>query len=158
MMEDWRPVRGVVVIGHQVASRRSDHYPRGTIEMQIPFFKERGLDLSPYYHGTLNISISPLNFRMVEPEHTFRHVRWTTAHPPEDFSFSHCRVNFKDIRYEGWVYYPHPETKERHFQDPSIIEVIAPEIPEINYGDRVEIEIKSNSILLFHSLGFELGE
>ena len=40
--------------GHEVASKKSVHYPQGTIEMQ--FFKERGLDLSGFHRGTLNIS------------------------------------------------------------------------------------------------------
>ena len=42
--------------GHEVASKKSVHYPQRTIEMQAPFFKERGLDLSGFHRGTLNIS------------------------------------------------------------------------------------------------------
>ena len=38
--------------GHEVASKKSVHYPQGTIEMQAPFF-ERGLDLSGFHRGTL---------------------------------------------------------------------------------------------------------
>jgi hypothetical protein len=35
------------------------------------------------------------------------------------------------------VYYPHPETKLRNFQDPSLLEVIARPIEGIQYGDKL---------------------
>ena len=44
-------VTGVLMRGHEVASKKSVHYPQGTIEMQAPFFKERGLDLSGFIVG-----------------------------------------------------------------------------------------------------------
>ena len=50
---------------------------------------------------------------------------WTDLHPPEHFSFSQCRVTFAAVDYHGWIYYPHPETKRRNFQDASLLEVIA---------------------------------
>ena len=53
---------------------------------------------------------------------------------------------YKDVEYEGWVYYPHPETKLRHFQDPSLLEVIAYPIPEIKYGDEVQILVDAQEI------------
>ncbi|MBN1429963.1 MAG: hypothetical protein JXB07_16460 [Anaerolineae bacterium] len=139
-------ISGVIVCGHQVASRPSEHYPRGTIEMQIPFFHQLGFDLSSFYRATLNISISPRAFAMKHPQYTFRSVKWTSQHPPEHFSFSACRVLFDKIWYEGWVYYPHPETKKRHFQNPSLIEVIAPFIPGVEYGTRIEIELNTAEI------------
>ena len=89
---------------------------------------------------------------MIKPEFTFHYVEWTDLHPPEHFSFSRCKVIFKGVEYDGWVYYPHPETKLRHFQNPSLLEVIAMPIPGIQYGDEVdvlvndqEISIKKNS-------------
>jgi CTP-dependent riboflavin kinase len=150
MGERWVIVRGIVARGHRVASGESDdrRYPRGTIEMQKPFFKALGLDLTPFYEGTLNVSISPHTFAMVRPRYTYRHVEWTSLHPPEDFSFSPCRVLFDDAVYEGWIYYPHPETKKVHFQDPSIVEIIAPYIPNIGYGDEVQIMIDANEVSL----------
>lgn len=139
-------VPGVVVRGHQVASRPSEHYPRGAIEMQLPFFKARGLDLTPYHGATLNVSISPKVFKLARPEFTFRQVNWTEHHPPEDFSFARCQVKYRAVVYDGWIYYPHPETKQRHFQQPSLIEVIAPRIPDIAYGDEVELEVNAAEV------------
>ncbi len=144
----WITVSGVIVRGHRVAARRSAYYPKGTIKLQKPFFKQRGLDLSAYKNGTLNISISPHVFTMRSPEYTFPKVEWTSAHPPETFSFSRCSVSFAGIRYEGWVYYPHPETKERNFQDPSVVEVITARVPGITYGDAVELYLNADEITI----------
>jgi phage pi2 protein 07 len=55
-------------------------------------------------------------------------------------------VIYKDVEYEGWVYYPHPETKLRNFQAPSLLEVIAYPIPEIKYGDEVQVLVNAEEI------------
>lgn len=148
MSENWVTTEGIVIRGHQVASKSSEHYPRGTIEMQIPFFKALHLDLSSFYWATLNISISPHTFTMKAPKYTFRQVHWTSSHPPEDFSFSACRISYQGVTYDGWLYYPHPETKERHYQDRSVIELITERIPGIAYGAKVEVELNPNEILV----------
>jgi hypothetical protein len=139
-------VRGIIVEGHRVASQKSKDYPYGTIEKQKPVFKELGLDLERFYSGTLNISIAPFTFAMVNPEYTFRQVAWTDLHPPEDFSFSRCTVRFRGGEYKGFVYYPHPETKTRHFQNASILEVLAAHIPGLKYGDQIEIELRADEV------------
>lgn len=139
-------VRGVIVAGYRVASGPSKDYPYGTLEKQIPLFKERGLNLERFYRGTLNVSIAPSAFEMVKPEFTFRQVAWTDLHPPEDFSFSRCAVRFKGGSYAGYVYYPHPETKKRHFESASIIEIISVYIPELKYGEQVELELNAKEI------------
>ncbi|MDJ1173333.1 hypothetical protein [Roseofilum capinflatum] len=138
----WQKVDGIIQPGHQIASGSAleSPYPRGSIEMQTPFFKALGLDITPFFQGTLNVSIEPKTFEIVEPEFTFQQVKWIENNPPEDFSFSRCRVLFEGAKYDGLIYYPHPETKIRHFHNPSIIEILAPLIPEIRYGSRVEIE------------------
>ena len=140
---DWQRVVGFLERGHGVASgvAARSPYPRGTIEMQVPIFKALGLDLSDCHRGTLNISISPRTFELLRPDLTFRQVTWTDRHPPEDFSFSRCRVLFQASTYDSWIYYPHPETKKRNFQAPSTLEIIAPKIAGIGYGDRIEVEI-----------------
>lgn len=147
-MQDWITVIGIVVEGHRVAARPSEVYPYSTIGKQKPYFKERGLDLDRYFTGTLNVSISPLRFEMIKPEFTFLNVAWTDLHPPEHFSFSRCIVLFQGREFEGIVYYPHPETKIRHHQNPSVIEVITEFIPDISYGDRIKLLLKTNQILI----------
>jgi hypothetical protein len=83
---------------------------------------------------------------MLKPEYTFHDVEWTDLHPPEHFSFSRCRVLFGSVEYDGWVYYPHPETKIRNFQTPSLLEVIAIPISNIHYGDKVHVLVNSDEI------------
>jgi hypothetical protein len=146
MDTSWQRLKGILVQGHQVASRPSAAYPYSSLEKQKPHFMARGLDLSSYFNGTLNISIAPLEFEMNQPEFTFPLVEWTDLHPPETFSFSRCRVWFEGKSYEGWVYYPHPETKKTHFQNPSLVEVITYEIANLKYGDALEVEINRREI------------
>ena len=150
MKTEWIKVKGIIKPGHQVASGKSPNnpYPRGTIEMQTPHFKALGLDLSPYYQGTLNISISPYIFKVNQPEYTFPNLKWIPEYPPETFSFSKCRLFFKERVYHSLVYYPHPETKIDHFQDKSIMEILSPFIPEINYGDSIELALNPKEILV----------
>lgn len=140
---NWKAIAGIVQRGHQVASGQAPDspYPQGSIEIQTPYFQALGLDISSCFKGTLNLSIQPYRFVMRQPAYTFRQVHWTTAHPPENFSFSPCQVVFQAVTYDGFVYYPHPETKARHFQDPSTLEVLASLIPQLQVGDLVELKI-----------------
>ncbi len=147
-MENWTLVNGILAQGYRVASGPSKDYPYGALDRQRPFFTKGGLDLSSYFNGSLNIDIRPFRFAMLKPEFTFYHVEWTDLHPPEHFSFSHCRVFFRDVEYDGWVYYPHPETKLRHFQNPSLLEVIAMPIPGIQYGDELQVLLNPQEILV----------
>ncbi len=142
----FKRLPGILMRGHQVASRPSKDYPYSSLEKQKPYFKALGLDLSEFFNGTLNISIAPLTFEMVSPEFTFPLVEWTDLHPPETFSFSRCKVIFEGKEYPGWVYYPHPETKKNHFQNSALVEVIAVEIPKLQYGDSLTVELNLNEI------------
>ena len=145
-MLTWIFVPGVLAQGYHVASGPSADYPYGALDRQRPIFLSRGLDLRGYFNGTLNIDIRPRRFAMVKPQFTFRSVEWTDLHPPEDFSFSRCRVVFRDLEYDGWVYYPHPQTKLRNFQNPSLLEVIAQTIPGIRYGDALGVWVNEEEI------------
>jgi hypothetical protein len=146
MQTNWISLPGKVVRGYHVASGPSKDYPYGTIEKQRPIFKSLGLDLDGYFSGTLNIDIRPQKFEIVKPQYTFEQVTWTDLHPPETFSFSRCRVIYRGQSYDGWVYTPHPETKRQHFQNPSLLEVIALPIPEIQYGDDVVVIVNGEEI------------
>jgi hypothetical protein len=150
-MTDWLHLHGILVKGYRVASGPSADYPYGSLERQRPIFKSRGLSLDGYFNGTLNIDIRPYAFTLKNPEYTFRQVAWTDLHPPEDFSFSRCKVVYAGADYDGWVYYPHPETKERNFQNPSLLEVIAAPIPRIKYGDELQVVLNSAEIAVYRT-------
>ncbi|MGD1920789.1 MAG: hypothetical protein ACFCAD_19045 [Pleurocapsa sp.] len=150
MQQESITIAGIVQPGHQVASgiAKNSPYALGTIEMQLPHFQKLGLDLSNYFLGTLNISITPHKFEVYNPKYTFPLVKWHPDYPAETFSFSPCQVVFNRIKYQGLIYYPHPETKIGHFQADSIIEVIVHPIPKIKYGDAVELKINSSEIAI----------
>ena len=150
MESDLLTLPGIVRSGHQVASGRAENspYERGTLEMQLPFFRDLGLDLSSFFLGTINISIAPHTFKLVRPKYTFAEVKWHPNYAAETFSFSPCQVVQENITYAGLIYYPHPETKIGHFQDDSIIEAIAPPIPSLNYGDRLILKVDPQEIEL----------
>ena len=145
-MPKWTLLPGLLARGYRVASAPSADYPYGALDRQCPLFAARGLDLGACFNGTLNVDISPRRFKMVRPQFTFRQVEWTDLHPPEDFSFSRCRVVFREVEYDGWVYYPHPETKLRNFQNPSLLEVIALPIADIKYGDALAVWVNTDEI------------
>ena len=150
MTEKLISLTGIVKPGHRVASGQAENspYERGTLEMQLPYFRDLGLDLSNYYLGTLNISIAPYTFEMRSPQYTFPQVKWHPDYPAETFSFSPCCLTIDRAEYEGLVYYPHPETKIGHFQDSSIVEVIAPKIDNLSYGDRLILKLHPTEIKL----------
>lgn len=147
----WIFTSAVVVKGHRVASglATDSPYPAGTIAMQMPVFQALGLDLSEMLPATLNLSLQPHRFTLVQPAVTFRQVAWTDRHPPEDFSFTPCALRAAEELYLGWVYYPHPATKARHFQDSTVIEVLAPLIPGLGYGSPVELGYDPASLSIY---------
>ncbi len=133
-----------VVPGHRVASgqNRDPRFPEGTLRMQMPVFRQMGLDLAGVFPGTLNVSVAPLRYRVVKPRLTFRQVRWHPAMPPEDFSFFDLRVHIAGrAPLEGLIYYPHPETKPEHFQSPDVLELLLPPVAELRYGDTIGLQV-----------------
>ena len=106
-MSKSREILATVVEGHGVASGKSNdpRFPGGTLQMQIPFFLEFGLDLSHYHTGTLNLSIAPHRFEIISPTHTFRLVKWHPTEPAEDFSFVACRG--EPTRLQGKMWWLH---------------------------------------------------
>lgn len=149
--QGWTYIQGQLQAGYGVASGRAlqSPYPKGTIVLQTPHFQKLGLDLTPYYPGTLNISIAPKQFRLIQPQWTFPLVHWYPESCPETFSFAPCQIIDAMHRVNGLVYYPHPETKPDHFQDPSTIEILAPYIPKMKYQSKIALGVRSHQIEIF---------
>lgn len=155
----WVPCR--LVAGHGVASGRSatSTYPAGTIALQAPFFAAAGLDLTPFFAGTLNLRVGRGQWRLSRPDHRIEALAWTDRHPPETFSFWHCRLRLgpgEAPRAEGGaalpgpgdeeglaalIYHPHPETKQAHHQPPDALEVLAPWIAGLSSGQALELGV-----------------
>jgi len=141
--------QGIVVSGHQVASgkARRSPYPDGTIKMQTPHFLALGVDLRNFYAGTLNVSIAPYLFTL-NPPITLPQVKWSAKHDAETFSFVPVEIAWQQQRFDGLIYYPHPETKINHFQNPSVLEVLAPPLPDMTYGCAVSITASAEELIL----------
>ena len=147
MATSWITIPGVVTMGYGVASGSgSPRFPGGTIRAQLPYFRARGVDISPYYPGTLNIDIAPRRFAMVRPSHALTDVSWRSGVPAETFSFSPCRLILPAGPVDGLVYHPHPETKPEHHQPPTVLEILAPFIEGVGPGTAVELQLDSSEV------------
>ena len=148
-MKNWIQIKGLVKKGYGVASGKAKdpRFPKGTISMQKPFFRERGIDLDAYFPGTINLSIAPHNYEIKKAKYTVRNIKWASGEPAEDFSFFDCRILLNTGKLiDGFIYYPHPETKPEHFQSPDTLEIITSFISNLQYGDELIIEVDSEQI------------
>ena len=146
-----RWVRCRLVAGHGVASGRAatSPYPAGTIHLQAPYFAARGIDLSPFFAGTLNLEAARGHWRLRDPDARVEALEWTDRHPPETFSFWHCRLRVPaeaaaavgSAGLAALIYYPHPETKRAHHQAPSCLELLAPWIAGLHPGVELELGV-----------------
>lgn len=143
-MTQWQTIAVRMVQGHRVASglNQNPRFPGGTLRMQSPFFLARGLDLSSFHLGTLNVSIAPLVYRVLKARHTFTNVKWHPTEPAEDFSFFDVRAACPDQDFvDGLIYFPHPETKPEHFQQPDVLELLLPFVKGLDYGMELSLEV-----------------
>jgi hypothetical protein len=143
-------IPATIVQGHRVASglNGNPRFPGGTLRMQWPFFRELGLDLSGYHLGTLNVSITPLSYRVVNPNLSFRNVKWHPTEPAEDFSFFDVALHRDGAApVSGLIYFPHPDTKPEHFQKPDVLELLLPWTGGIEYGMKVRLEVPCEQML-----------
>lgn len=146
---EWSKIDGVVTQGHRVASGTNGdaRFPGGTISMQRPYFAAHGLALGWAHPATLNLSIAPRSFRTLRATRTIKHLRWHPTEPPETFSFFDCRIHTPENGVvQGFIYYPHPETKPEHHQPADVLEILAPFMRGIDYGNRLTIEVRRNQI------------
>ena len=147
----WQRFHARIVPGHQVASGRNENprFPGGTLRMQAPHFRARGLDLDRFFGGTVNVSIAPLRYRVAQARLTLRAVKWHPTEPAEDFSFFDVRL-LRDGQppAEGLIYYPHPETKPEHFQQPDVLELLLPFVDGITYGADLLLELPVEQMVI----------
>ncbi len=145
---DYTKVRGEIKPGHGVASgkRKDKRYPEGTLKQQFNHFLERGLDLSNYFMGTINLDISPNSYKIKAPKYFFKNIDWSDHIPPENFYFFDVSLYSEGQTYEGLIYMPDPETKEDHVQKPTILELILPKINGLDYGHFIDIGIKKDQL------------
>lgn len=143
-------VKGTLVSGHGVASGKNrDIYPKGSVELQYPFFKELGIDIGECYPGTLNVSIAPRTYEIKKPYRSVQDLLW---YPPrkmsENFDFARCLVQSENFLASGLVYRPDPKTKKVHFDKPEELQIIAGFLPDAGYGDALTVYLHSDEITI----------
>ena len=152
---------GIVISSFQYASGdavgRRDHpspFSAGTLALQHPHFRARGIDLEALVPGlrwgTINLSLGR-ELVLERPDFTAEAVDWTqeekTRIAPETFSFVRCcficplpDAEGRFGYYPGLLYYPHPETKpqtnEHHYD---VLEILAQNVPGVAPGVRADI-------------------
>ena len=52
----------------------------------------------------------------------------------------------------GWIYYPHPETKERHWQPPTTVELLAPRLSGVEPGCSISLRDQRRRIKLVDTI------
>lgn len=137
-------INGIVVSGHGVASGYTGdpRFPGGTLALQLPIFRQLGLDLEGLHLGTLNVSVAPLLPQPQRALSTFRDIKWHPDCPAEDFSFFDMRIATTEGEpVPAYIYWPHPETKPEHFHDPHVVEILAPRLEDIAEGVPVRLWI-----------------
>ena len=147
----WTAFDACVVPGHRVASGSNGNprFPGGTLQMQTPFFKALGLDLTAFYRGTVNVSIAPLKYRVVKARHTFRAVKWHPSAQSEDFSFFDVQLLRAGVEpVAGLIYYPHPETKPEHFQRDDVLELLLPFVEGLAYGATLKLAVPPDQMTI----------
>ena len=137
-------ITGKVISGYGVASGKGkdNRYPEGTLKLQMPFFNERGLDLSAFFIGTINIDISPYQFSIKKYKYYFKEINWSIYIYPENFYFFEVQLIFKENFYKGLIYMPDPKTKSDHHQISNLFELLMPKIEGIKQGENIILKLR----------------
>lgn len=139
-----------VMKGHRVASGMANdpRFIQGTITTQIPYFKTLGLDLSGYYPGTLNAKFACTEVALKHFDYQFTQVKWHKSMAAESFNFCRCQIINRNKTYKALIYQPVALTKTEHFHPKNQLELIAPLITNVKYGDRLIILTPKGALLL----------
>ena len=140
-------ISGIVTEGYRIASGANKGGilgPKGQIltdsfVRQRVFFEKEIPELKRVWTGTININIAPHEARMDAFDHTIT-CEW---HPgiTETFGIiSGVTLYARGKKYTGcFIYYPMPS--DIHTPRHDIIEVMAPKVEGLSYGNEVTIEV-----------------
>jgi len=135
-----------IVPGHQIASGQAKNspYPKGSIELQAPYFEKLGLNLSAFYFATLNLQLSVAKINWQRFDYEFDDVLWLEKFPAECFAFIHCQLEINQQTTKALVYHVKQESKIDHFQPDNVVEVLAPKLDGVSYGQQGTLIIPAN--------------
>ena len=144
---------GMVVRGYRVASglAADARFPEGTIAPQLPMFLQRVPGFEAYlggaaFPGTVNVRIPGARIAILAPEIMLEGVRWTDSFPPERFFLSRAELVREGVVTPAFLYIPDPATKPDHHQSRDIVELLAPRIGGLAYGDPVTLRFGAHAI------------
>lgn len=160
---------GIVDRGFQFASGQAvgrdenpSCFPAGTLKMQAPLLKARGIDLEALvpelFWGTINVRTGR-KLKLASADYEAAGLDWTAGVAgrgrigPETISFIHCRLVYPSAScggghgdYPGLVYYPHPETKPAtNAHDHHVLEVLTSKVPDLAYGTLADIVCRADA-------------
>ena len=147
-------ITGVVAQGYRIASGMNiEGVPGPFGEMlkdsfvrQRPFFEKKIPGFASVWTGTINLDVSPKKARMLFFDHSIT-CEW---HPGITETFgvvSGVTVHFRGKAYSpAFIYYPMPSTI--HTPRHEIIELLAPKIEGLAYGDEVTIEVSPEKVAI----------
>ncbi len=138
-----------LVKGYQVASGLANNplFPNGTINAQRPYFEALGLSLAGIFPATLNVQFNCQKIELSHADFHFQNVKWHSLVPAEDFKFFTCQLLHENTVYRALIYQPQTSTKTAHFQPKNQLEILAPFIKNISYGDT--LHVKNSHITLY---------
>ena len=141
-------IQFTLVKGHQVASGmiNDPRFPKGTISAQRPFFADLGLQLDDYHLATINAQFMCSSLLINSFDFHFKQVKWHAQMPAEDFKFCRCSILAFGKSYPALIYQPQTATKTEHFQPQNQLELLAPMITNLSYGDTLALNIRSNML------------
>lgn len=140
----------IVVKGHQVASGKAGdaRFPDGTIKAQVDKFKALGLSIEAFYPATINAKFFGKYITLNQHDYLFKQVKWHTDMPAENFKFLRCFILKGSNEIPAFIYQPQIETKTEHFQPANQLELLAPYIEDIHYGELLTLKVKKHAIIL----------
>ncbi|NMP32343.1 hypothetical protein HII17_12295 [Thalassotalea sp. M1531] len=139
-----------IIPGFQVASGKAENspYPKGTIALQAPYFKDQGINLDGFYKGTINAEFNCDVITIDKYDYKVDQLTWCQGVAPETFIFISCKVQFKEKHYPAFIYHPIGETKIGHLQPQNCLEIVAPFINGLEYGSQAKLVISNNYLTL----------
>jgi len=142
-------IKGIISEGLKAASGQRHKGAAGTIALQKPGLKSIGVEVDKLFNGTINLQLKQ-GFHITKPDYTLTDYEWIEG-VFESFDILRCKIKYGQSTYEGYVYRP-KESEHAAAHEASIVELLAPEIPGIRYGDRLSIDVAKDRVVLNHGM------
>jgi hypothetical protein len=146
-------IEGKIIKGKGIASGKNidTNDLTNTIGYQLPFFAAAGVPVDNIRPGTINVGISPHEFRIIRPDHTVTCTWWPGSEKtppfPETFRLVEAQVIFESNTYPGLIYYPMPSAYKSH--PDTKIELLAEDIPGIKNEKPIGIQVEDGKLEVY---------